>query len=163
MNRKSPDPVDLHVGARVRMRRLAIGISQEKLATALGLTFQQIQKYEKGANRVGASKLAALAIVLGVSPNFFFEHPGGAGPAASAAVASTFMDRFVSSREGGMIALAFERIADPQLRYAIARFVRDLGRETAEADTGARGLAQMIRNYGIDNPLVQKTLDELAT
>src|SRR5215218_2507152 len=68
-----PDPVDVHVGARIRTRRLLLGINQETLANALGLTFQQVQKYEGGANRVSASRLAQMAEVLGVSVSYFFD------------------------------------------------------------------------------------------
>lgn len=69
----SPNPVDLHVGARVRMRRKLLGVSQEKLAGALGLTFQQVQKYERGANRISASKLFEIARFLDVPPSYFFD------------------------------------------------------------------------------------------
>ncbi len=70
---KIPNPVDIHVGSRVRLRRTLLGLSQEKLGEAIGLTFQQIQKYERGANRVGASRLFALSRVLDVPVGFFFE------------------------------------------------------------------------------------------
>ena len=76
--RKSPNPTDKHVGARVRMRRMMLGMSQEKLGNALGLTFQQVQKYEKGSNRIGASRLQHIAQILQVPVSFFFE----GGPAA---------------------------------------------------------------------------------
>src|SRR5918992_4717448 len=67
------NPIDLHVGSRVRLRRMLLGMSQEKLAERLGLTFQQIQKYEKGINRIGASRLFDLAQVLGVPVQFFYD------------------------------------------------------------------------------------------
>ena len=76
---KGSNPIDIHVGSRMRMRRIALGMSQEKLAKALGLTFQQVQKYEKGANRMGSSRLQQAADVLGVAAAFFFEGAGG-GP-----------------------------------------------------------------------------------
>ena len=76
--RKSPNPTDKHVGARVRMRRMMLSMSQEKLGDALGLTFQQVQKYEKGSNRIGASRLQHIAQILQVPVSFFFE----GGPAA---------------------------------------------------------------------------------
>lgn len=79
---KTPRPVDIEVGRRIRTRRQALGMSQEKLGEALGITFQQIQKYEKGANRVGASRLAQIADALDVPPAFFFpETKAGKGPA----------------------------------------------------------------------------------
>jgi transcriptional regulator with XRE-family HTH domain len=73
---KGSNPIDIHVGSRMRMRRMALGMSQEKLAKALGLTFQQVQKYEKGANRMGSSRLQHAADVLGVAAAFFFEGAG---------------------------------------------------------------------------------------
>ena len=73
MAKKAPNPIDKHVGSRVRMRRMMLGMSQEKLGDALGLTFQQVQKYEKGTNRIGASRLQHIASILGVTISFFFE------------------------------------------------------------------------------------------
>jgi transcriptional regulator with XRE-family HTH domain len=78
-----PDPVDVHVGARIRTRRLLIGMNQETLAKALGLTFQQVQKYEGGANRVSASRLAQMAEILGVSVSYFFADLDPAGETAT--------------------------------------------------------------------------------
>ena len=72
-NKKKPNPTDMHVGSRIRLRRNMLGMSQEKLGESLGITFQQIQKYEKGTNRVGASRLQAIANILGVPVAFFFE------------------------------------------------------------------------------------------
>ncbi|RPI31359.1 MAG: XRE family transcriptional regulator, partial [Hyphomicrobiaceae bacterium] len=78
---RRPNPIDVHVGSRVRFRRMLLGMSQEKLGEKLGLTFQQIQKYEKGINRIGASRLFDLAQVLGVSVQFFYEEaPTGEVP-----------------------------------------------------------------------------------
>lgn len=166
MTSKTPHPIDLHVGARVRMRRMQLDISQERLAEGLGLTFQQIQKYEKGMNRIGASRLATIAKLLQVSPGFFFEAgPGSDGGDGPGVIPSTAMDRFMASREGVMIAKGFEAIADTGLRSAIARFVRDVSESAnADADLGAsaRGLCRMIKDYGIDSPLVQKTMNELT-
>ena len=73
MVKKNPNPIDVHVGSRVRMRRMLVGLSQEKLGERLGLTFQQVQKYEKGSNRVSASRLYQMAQILGVPVQFFFE------------------------------------------------------------------------------------------
>src|SRR6202045_2288431 len=73
MTKKAPNPIDKHVGSRVRMRRMMLGMSQEKLGDALGLTFQQVQKYEKGANRIGASRLQQISQILQVPVSFFFE------------------------------------------------------------------------------------------
>ena len=74
-NKKKPNPIDIHVGGRIRLRRNMLGLSQEKLGESLGITFQQIQKYEKGTNRVGASRLQAIASILEVPVAFFFEEP----------------------------------------------------------------------------------------
>ena len=79
VNPRKPNPVDVHVGGRVRLRRMLLGMSQEKLGEHLGLTFQQVQKYEKGANRIGASRLFELARILGVNVQFFFEDLPGIG------------------------------------------------------------------------------------
>src|SRR5436853_4963170 len=73
MVKKAPNPIDKHVGSRVRMRRMMLGMSQEKLGDALGLTFQQVQKYEKGTNRIGASRLQQISLILQVPISFFFE------------------------------------------------------------------------------------------
>src|SRR3954471_7305663 len=82
LTKKAPNPIDRHVGSRVRMRRMLIGMSQEKLGEALGLTFQQVQKYEKGTNRIGASRLHRIGTILGVPIEFFYEGaPHGGGPA----------------------------------------------------------------------------------
>ena len=78
-NKKKPNPIDIHVGSRVRLRRNMLGMSQEKLGEMLGITFQQIQKYEKGTNRVGASRLQAISSVLNVPVSYFFEDAPGQG------------------------------------------------------------------------------------
>src|SRR5215813_14570866 len=90
-----PNPTDQHVGSRVRMRRLMLAMSQEKLAAALGLTFQQVQKYEKGANRIGAGRLQHLSQILQVPVPFFFEGapaPAGVRPAAPGTAEAPFPD-----------------------------------------------------------------------
>src|SRR5437867_6573283 len=99
MAKKAPNPVDRHVGSRVRMRRMMLAMSQEKLGDALGLTFQQVQKYEKGANRIGASRLQQIAHTLQVPVSFFFEgapavpghHATGTSEAPSPAYVSDFL------------------------------------------------------------------------
>ena len=80
-NKKQPNPIDIHVGGRVRLRRMMLSMSQEKLGEQLGITFQQIQKYEKGTNRIGASRLHAMARVLGVPVTYFFPADGPQGTA----------------------------------------------------------------------------------
>ena len=82
MIKKTPNPIDVFVGSRVRLRRLMVGMSQEALADRLGVTFQQVQKYEKGTNRISASRLQAIAEVFRVPPSFFFQDEDSATPAA---------------------------------------------------------------------------------
>jgi transcriptional regulator with XRE-family HTH domain len=93
-NKKKPNPIDIHVGSRIRLRRTMLGMSQEKLGESLGITFQQIQKYEKGTNRVGASRLQNIAGILNVPVSFFFEDaPGDQPGSATGAEASVLLRR----------------------------------------------------------------------
>jgi transcriptional regulator with XRE-family HTH domain len=117
-----PNPIDKHVGARVRMRRVLVGLSQEKLGDAMGITFQQIQKYEKGTNRIGASRLQEASRILGVPVNFFFE-----GAQAETDLVAGFAETetngyvadFASSAEGAQLINAFLKIKEPRLRKKI--------------------------------------------
>jgi transcriptional regulator with XRE-family HTH domain len=124
--KKIPNPIDIHVGARVRMRRILSGLSQEKLGDALGITFQQIQKYEKGTNRMGASRLQEAAKVLGVPVNFFFE---GTSPDISMALgfaepeSNGYLSEFASTGDGKQLLKAFARIKDPMIRKKILDLV----------------------------------------
>jgi len=127
---KSPNPIDLHVGKRIRLRRMEIGVSQEKLGDALGITFQQVQKYEKGANRVGASRLQNIASALKVPVSYFFDdapgdpetgQPGSSGPTKSIDV----MD-FLSSSDTLKLNRAFIKIEDPKVRRKIIDLVKSL-------------------------------------
>ena len=135
-NKKKPNPIDVHVGSRVRLRRNMLGMSQEKLGEALGITFQQIQKYEKGANRVGASRLQAIATVLNVPVSFFFEDaPGENGQVIrglSEESSTAYVVDFLNSSEGLQLNRAFVKIADPKVRRKIVDLVKSLG-ETPEA------------------------------
>jgi transcriptional regulator with XRE-family HTH domain len=126
---KVPNPIDKHVGARVRMRRLMVGMSQGKLGEALDVTFQQVQKYEKGANRIGASRLQQLARVLEVPPAFFFDGaPSGDGTAAGFAESngSSHSVDFVLTSEGLQLNRAFAAIRDPKVRKRILDLVESL-------------------------------------
>jgi transcriptional regulator with XRE-family HTH domain len=123
---KNPHPVDRHAGGRVRMRRMIVGMSQEKLGEALGVTFQQVQKYEKGTNRISASRLQQMAAVLGVPVEFFFEgaprassQDVGAGDVAPSNVAN-----FLSTSEGVQLTRAFVRITDPKIRRRLISLVK---------------------------------------
>jgi transcriptional regulator with XRE-family HTH domain len=134
---RRPNPVDIHVGGRVRFRRMLLGMSQEKLGERLGLTFQQVQKYEKGINRVGASRLFDLSQVLGVPVQFFYdEAPGsyeqssGSQAAGSAEKSSeSHIVEFLNSRDGLELNKAFVRITDPKVRRSIVDLVRSLANE----------------------------------
>lgn len=135
MTKKVPNPIDVHVGSRVRLRRMLVGMSQEKLGEMLGLTFQQIQKYEKGANRIGASRLYQIAQILGVSVQFFFddmpeEHKSQSSGFSEADPAPYVMD-FVSSSEGLQLNRAFTRIDDTKIRKRLLDLVKSLGEEVA--------------------------------
>jgi transcriptional regulator with XRE-family HTH domain len=121
------NPIDVHVGGRVRLRRMLLGMSQEKLGEHLGLTFQQIQKYEKGINRIGASRLFDLAQVLAVPVQFFYEELAtGDGHAAGFGErpAESYAAEFLGSREGLELNKAFARISDPRVRRSIVDLVR---------------------------------------
>lgn len=122
------NPIDVHVGSRVRLRRMLLGMSQEKLGEHLGLTFQQIQKYEKGINRIGASRLFDLSRVLGVPVQFFYEElPAAASETASGLAerpAESYAVEFLGSREGLELNKAFARITDPRVRRSIVELVR---------------------------------------
>ncbi len=128
--KKVPNPIDRHVGARVRMRRLLVSMSQERLGEALGITFQQIQKYEKGANRIGASRLQQIAKILGVPVEFFFE----GAPSGDIVMAvgfgelpqSNFVSDFMATSEGVQLTRAFVRISDAQVRRRLIDLVEAL-------------------------------------
>jgi len=129
-NKKKPNPIDIHVGSRVRLRRNMLGMSQEKLGESLGITFQQIQKYEKGTNRVGASRLQAIASILSVPVSFFFEDAPGQDGAAAGGFAedssTSFVVDFLNSAEGIQLNRAFARIADVRVRRKIIDLVKAL-------------------------------------
>jgi transcriptional regulator with XRE-family HTH domain len=131
--KKVPNPIDRHVGSRVRMRRMMLGMSQEKLGDALGLTFQQVQKYEKGANRIGASRLQQISQILQVPVSFFFEgvpsqrsdRAEGFGEAPSPAYVSDFL----ATSDGLALTKAFVRIKDAKLRRRIVDLVEQIAGE----------------------------------
>ena len=124
---KKPNPIDIHVGGRVRLRRMMLGMSQEKLGEQLGITFQQIQKYEKGTNRIGASRLQNIATVLSVPVGFFFDGaPGNSGSGSADSKSGSYVVDFLSSSEGLQLNRAFVRIADSKVRRRIVDLVRSL-------------------------------------
>jgi transcriptional regulator with XRE-family HTH domain len=134
MAKKTPNPIDKHVGSRVRMRRMMLSMSQEKLGDALGLTFQQVQKYEKGTNRIGASRLQQISNILQVPVSFFFEgaphlpghhHSGGMGEAPSPAYVSDFL----ATSDGLSLTKSFMRIKNGKLRRRIVDLVEQIAGE----------------------------------
>jgi len=130
MAKKAPNPIDKHVGSRVRMRRMMLSMSQEKLGDALGLTFQQVQKYEKGTNRIGASRLQQISQILQVPVAFFFEgapelptgHSGGMHEAPS----PSYVSDFLATSDGLALTKAFMRIRDSKLRRRIVDLVEQI-------------------------------------
>ena len=130
MVKKMPDPIDAHVGSRVRLRRMLIGMSQEKLGDALNLTFQQVQKYEKGANRIGAGRLFRIAQLLGVSIQFFFDDAPGEREPHAPGFAETdpapLMMEFVNSPEGIQLNRYFALIDDQSVRKRVVDLVKAL-------------------------------------
>ena len=124
MPTKSSTATDKHVGARVRMRRMMLGTSQTSLGEALGITFQQIQKYEKGTNRIGASRLQLIAHILQVPVSFFFEDL----PLPSEALSEEgpYIDDFLATSDGLSLTKYFIRIKDPKLRCCIVELVEHI-------------------------------------
>ncbi len=135
---RRPNPVDTHVGSRVRLRRMLLGMSQEKLGEHLGLTFQQVQKYEKGVNRIGASRLFELARILSVPIQFFYDEApdlaksANLAPGFSEAPEESYVVEFLSSREGLELNKAFVRITDAAVRRSIVELVRSLAGEKSK-------------------------------
>lgn len=140
-----PSPVDVHVGARIRLRRTLLGMSQERLGDALGLTFQQVQKYERGVNRVGASRLFDLSRILDVPISFFYDNmPGGqaggslpgSSPAAGFAEGqegyADASDEVMNKRETLELVRAYYRIADPTVRKRMFELIKSMGAPIAD-------------------------------
>ena len=127
----TPHPVDAHVGQRLRQRRVAIGLTQDKLAKAVGITFQQVQKYERGTNRIVASRLYELAQVLRVSVEYFFDGFGAENGAPSAHSSETEDRKSVpdvmGERETLSLVRAFHRIGNDLVRRRLAELIRSLG------------------------------------
>jgi len=131
MAKKAPNPIDKHVGSRVRMRRMMLSMSQEKLGDALGLTFQQVQKYEKGTNRIGASRLQHIANILQVPVSFFFE--GAPHTAYSSGMAEApspaYVSDFLATSDGLSLTKSFMRIKNSKLRRRIVDLVEQIAGE----------------------------------
>lgn len=141
-NKKPPHPVDVHVGARIRQRRSWCKLSQEKLGTRLGITFQQVQKYERGANRIGASRLFEIAAALGVTVSYFYEEVeqtlGGAAPGGLAEGQEPFdVDPF-TKRETQLLVRAYYSIEDHMIRRRILDLARSLSEDASPTPAGAQ-------------------------
>jgi len=130
--KKQANPIDAQVGNRVRLRRMLIGMSQERLGELLGLTFQQVQKYEKGVNRIGAGRLFEVSQILGVTIEYFYEGVNSqlAGGFTEGGSSPPVME-FVSSGEGLQLSLAFMKIKDPKLRKRVLELVKQMAEEPA--------------------------------
>ena len=128
--KKAPNPIDKHVGSRVRMRRMMLSISQEKLGNSLGLTFQQVQKYEKGTNRIGASRLQQISQILQVPVAFFFEGAPNVGGARhdglGEAPSPAYVSDFLATSDGLALTKAFTRISNSKLRRRIVDLVEQI-------------------------------------
>jgi transcriptional regulator with XRE-family HTH domain len=131
MVKKTPNPTDKHVGSRVRMRRMMLGMSQEKLGDALDLTFQQVQKYEKGTNRIGASRLQQISRILQVPVSFFFEGAphGSEAHGLSEAPSPAYVSDFLATSDGLSLTKSFMRIKDAKLRRRIVDLVEQIASE----------------------------------
>jgi transcriptional regulator with XRE-family HTH domain len=134
MAKKAPNPIDKHVGSRVRMRRMMLGMSQEKLGDALGLTFQQVQKYEKGTNRIGASRLQQIAHILQVPVSFFFEGaPNSPSSHMSAGMSEApspaYVSDFLATSDGLSLTKSFMKIKNSKLRRRIVDLVEQIAGE----------------------------------
>jgi transcriptional regulator with XRE-family HTH domain len=150
-----PNPIDVQVGSRVRLRRNMLGLSQEKLGTAIGLTFQQVQKYERGANRIGASRLHELSRVLDVPVSFFFDDVDPVrAPAIPGGFAEPPAEGFESDplrrRETIDLVDAYYAVADPALRRRLLDLARALAAEGER--TADKTLARPIRRARRHNP-----------
>lgn len=138
-----PHPVDVYVGSRVRLCRTLKGLSQQKLANALGLTFQQVQKYERGANRIGASRLYELSEILDVPPSFFFDGAPTTGKGSGEPVGlaepepAPFDSERLFRREILEFVRAYDKISDPNVRKRLFELVKAIGSQDSESDDEA--------------------------
>ncbi|MEM9705758.1 MAG: helix-turn-helix transcriptional regulator [Pseudomonadota bacterium] len=136
---KSPHPIDVHVGARVKLRRTLLGMSQDKLGEALGLTFQQIQKYEKGVNRIGASRIFEISKILDVPIQYLFDDYAASSEAANgfaeANSGPSFMD-LINTPDGVQLCRHYAEIADARVRKSVLELVRAIA-ESEEQPAGA--------------------------
>ncbi len=141
MRSAAPNPIDVHVGSRVRLRRTLIGMSQEKLGHALGLTFQQVQKYERGTNRIGASRLYDLSRVLDVPVSYFFDSMENDTQESGTAFADAPQERFepdpMARRETLELVRSYYRISDPEIRRRLLHLIKGLAVEDMRGERPA--------------------------
>ena len=150
MNVKTANAIDSYVGARIRMRRQLLGMSQERLGEQIGVTFQQVQKYEKGINRIGASRLQRIAEVLQTSPSFFFEQENSEPLTLQGLDLSANMDpvaEFLRTKEGLVLNRASLKIADSNIRETVIALVK------AMAQAESRGVTSRTSVTDITLPL----------
>ena len=127
---KNPDPIDIHVGSRIRLRRTLLGLSQDKLADSLGITFQQVQKYENGANRVGASRLFQIGKVTGVPVSFFFDGYQQGEKTGEKKVAENkkqLEDSILAKKETLDLVRSYYGIEDPTVRKKVFDMIKSMG------------------------------------
>jgi transcriptional regulator with XRE-family HTH domain len=129
-----PHPADIHVGKRLRLRRTILGLSQEAIGNAIGVTFQQVQKYERGVNRMGSSRLYEFSKILSVPVSYFFEEMDKSGSSVSAASnvaedAPAFEHERMSSRETLEMMRAYYRITDPLVRKRIFELIKSVAED----------------------------------
>jgi transcriptional regulator with XRE-family HTH domain len=136
-----PHPVDRHVGLRIRMRRKELGVSQERLAESLGLTFQQVQKYERAANRVSASKLWEIARALNTSVAYFYDGLAGSGDMETAPSSHLSAQAFLLTPEGMELTALFPKLPRARVRRKVMELIRVL----AELDDDSEAAAEAAR------------------
>ena len=131
MGTKAPNSIDVYVGSQLRARRVALGMSQEKLGHAVGVTFQQVQKYEKGTNRISASRVQQLSNILQVAVGYFFENvPGHRKPKSASA---DYVSEFLATADGHALAKAFMQIKNVKLRHRIVKLANEIAGQRVAA------------------------------
>lgn len=159
MPQKTPNPIDVYVGSRVRLRRMIVGMSQEKLGEYLGLTFQQVQKYEKGTNRIGASRIYQISKILDVPVQFFFDGAPDEGRSFEQASegfsedkSGSFLMEFVGTSEGLELNRAFQKISNASIRRNLLDLVRTLADDAAGETQSFGGRSQQQPQSLADAP-----------
>ncbi|MGO7989928.1 helix-turn-helix domain-containing protein [Rhizobium leguminosarum] len=151
MNVKTANAIDSYVGARIKMRRQLLGMSQERLGEQIGVTFQQVQKYEKGINRIGASRLQRIAEVLQTSPSFFFEQKNSEPLTLQGLDLSANMDpvaEFLRTKEGLVLNRAFLKIADSNIRETVIALVKAMAQAESRGLTSGASVADITLPLG---------------